>query len=208
MKIQKNDILAIQVTSKSREEDALFNSAAGVSVTGAGYTVDKSGNIQFHRLGVIHVEGMTRKELKEKLIHDVAPYLLDPVVNVNFVNHKITVMGEVGSPKTIPMEEEQVSIIEALLAAGDIGKDAKKNNVAIIRDNQDGTKQVKHVNLEDNSIFSSPWYYLQANDIVYVAPDEKLRLKTERKAQFQQNVSFLLTGISVVLLVVDRILHK
>ena len=208
LKIRKSDILAIQVTSLSKEEDALLNSAAAAGTTSAGYTVDSSGNILFHRLGLIHVEGMTRRELKDKLLKDLAPYLKDAVVNVTFVNHKITVLGEVNAPKIITLEEDQMTVLDALVSAGDIIKNSKRDNVLIIRDKQDGTKKVKHINLENHSIFSSPWYYLQANDIVYVPPDEKLIKKLQRKADFQQNLSLVLTGISLVLLVVDRILHK
>jgi polysaccharide export outer membrane protein len=209
-KIKKNDLLAITISSLNPQEDIVYNAAGagtgstslGSGATG-GYPVDLNGNIQMHRLGVLHVEGMTRKELKDKLLKDISPYLKDPVISVNYLNHHITVFGSVGSVQLLPMPEEQVSILDVLASSGDLSAAGRRDNILIIRDSGN-VKQFKRVNLEDHSIFTSPWYYLQAGDIVYVEPNDK-KIKEEKSAKRQQTLSLVMTIVTFALLIVDRI---
>src|SRR5687768_9696159 len=89
-KIKQRDVLSIQVTSLSAAEDLLFNQSAlgGASATVPGYIVDSQGKLLFHRLGEVQVEGLTRRELELKLQKDLLPYMKEPIVNVNYLNHK------------------------------------------------------------------------------------------------------------------------
>ncbi|MBA2563026.1 MAG: polysaccharide biosynthesis/export family protein, partial [Chitinophagaceae bacterium] len=111
LKIKKGDLVNIGVSSLSAEGSGIFTAPqTTISATGAsGFLVDKSGNILYPKLGSIHVEGMTRDELKNRLLKDLLPYLKDPIVTVNFVNHKITVFGEVGSPQVLNMTGESMT---------------------------------------------------------------------------------------------------
>lgn len=211
-RIRKNDQLSINISSLNPAEDAVFNAAAGIGGanalsggTAAGYTVDAAGNIQVHRLGIIHAEGMTRRELKNKLEQDITPYLKDPVVTIRFLNHRVTLLGEVAAPQVITMPEEQLSLLEVLGSSGDITPLAKRDNILIIRENEN-SKQFKRINLEDHSIFTSEWYYLQPGDVVYVEPSDK-RVKDEKRVRQQQTISFALSGISLAIIILDRILR-
>lgn len=210
--IRKNDLLSLTISSLNPEEDKVYNAAA-ISVTNAaagtgnnssGYLVDANGNIQLHRLGAIHAEGMTRRELKNKIETDIKPYLKDPVVTIRFLNRRITVIGEVGKPQVIAMPEEQLSVLEALGASGDITTLGKKDNILIIRESETG-KQFKRLNLEDHTVFTSEWYYLKPDDVVYVEPNDK-KVKDEQRARTQQTVSLALSGLSLAIIILNSLL--
>jgi polysaccharide export outer membrane protein len=155
-------------------------------------------------LGYVTAAGLSRKELALLLQNELLPYMKDPIVNVGYLNHKVTVMGAVGGPQVMNMPEEQMSILEVLVKSGDIQKDGLKNKVMIIR--EEGTdKKVKLLNLEDQSVFTSPWYYVQPNDIVFV-PQDYVRLeKVEKRTNLQTTVSLVLGAVSFIILILDRI---
>ena len=208
-RIRKNDILSINISSLNPAEDIMYNATAGItgssSPSGAssGYLVDARGNIQLHKLGVIHAEGMTRAELKNKIQKDIEPYLKDPVVTVRYLNHKVSVLGEVSNPGPVPMPEERLSVLEILSSSGDVTPSARRDNILIIRETSEG-KQLKRINLEDHSIFNSEWYYLQPDDVVYVEPNER-KLTEEKRTKTQQTIGLVLSGISLAIIILDRI---
>ncbi len=209
-RIRKNDLLSISFSSKNPEEDLVYNAppsggitAAGAGATASGYQVDANGNIQLHKLGTLHVEGMTRRELKEKIQRDVEPYLKDPVIMVRYLNHKITVLGEVSQPAIIQMPEEYLSLFDVLSSSGDVTQFAKRDNILIIRETPKG-KELKRINLEDHSIFNSEWYYLQPDDVVYVEPSDR-KLNEEKRNQKMQTVGLALSGVSILVILLERI---
>jgi polysaccharide biosynthesis/export protein len=210
--IRKNDMLAINLSSLNPAEDLIYNAAAAGSnattstgnSSNGGFLVDAQGNIQMHKLGLIHAEGMTRAELKNKIQKEIEPYLKDPVVTVRFLNHRVSVLGEVSKPGVIQMPEERLSVLEVLSSSGDVTSFAKRNSILIIRETESG-KQLKRINLEDHSIFTSEWYYLQPDDVVYVEPNEK-KLNDEKRNKTQQTVGLILSGISLAVIVLDRII--
>jgi len=209
-KIKKNDLLAIGISSLNRDEDATYNAASaagatstGTTASGSGYLVDVNGNIQLHRLGVMHVEGMTRRELKEKIQKEIQPYLKDAIVTVRYLNHKVTVLGEVNKPQVIQMPEEQLSLLEVLGSSGDVSQFARRDNILVIRETSSG-KQLKRINLENHSIFNSEWYYLQPDDVVYIEPNDK-KVNEENRAKRLQIISLALSGATVAIIILDRI---
>lgn len=211
-KIRKGDRLAISVSSLSPVEDALFNgggitSSAGVggSSSSGGYTVMQDGTVELHRLGKVTVEGLTRKQLVQELQKNLLPYLKEPIVIVNYLNHKVTILGEVTKPQVLDMPEEQLSIIDVLVKSGDVTTNANRNNILIIRSNGN-EKKVKHINLEDNSIFSSPWYYVQPDDIVMVSPDNERYVKEENRRKLQTTLSLIASGVSLLIIILDRVI--
>ena len=103
------------------------------------------------------------------------------------------------------MPDEPFTVIEALILSGDVSPNAKRNDVAIIRQ-QGSEKKVKHINLVDNSIFSSPWYYLQPNDIVLVSADTDRYVKEENRKKLQTSLSLVASGISLLIIIADRII--
>ena len=212
-KIQQKDVLGITVSSLSKELDDAFNdvskSTTENGITGKtvmGYPVNDQGNILIHYLGTIHAEGMTRKELQQKLQKDLLPYMKEPIVAVQYLNHKVTVLGQVVKPQVLNMPEEQMPLLDVLVNSGDLKDNASRTNIMIIREN--GTeKKVKLINLEDHSIFTSPWYYVQPNDIVYVLPDNGKFAKEERRRSLQTTLSLVAAGASLLAIILNNLFN-
>lgn len=209
-KIVAGDQLSIKATSLSTLEDEQFNKAAaqfgGREIGGVGYLVDPDGYIQLHRLGKVQVAGLTRRQLEDKLEKDLLAYMKEPIVNVQYLNHKVTVMGAVATPQVIQMPEEQLSIFEVLIKSGDITQTGMKNRVMVIRE-EDKDKKVKYLDLEDRAVFNNPWFYIKPNDIVYVPDDKSQQLKDERRQKMVTTLSLVTTAITVSLFVIDRIIR-
>ena len=178
--IQSNDMLSIIVSSRTPELVAMFNLPMVTLVAGSenatnsqqkvlGYLVDSNGNIDFPVLGMIHVAGLTRNELSQlintKLIDK--GLLSDAVVTVEFLNFKFSVLGEVNSPGTYNVDGDRVTILQAISMAGDLTIYGMRENVCVIRE-REGERVFYQINLCDVSMFNSPAYYLQQNDIVYI----------------------------------------
>ncbi|MEJ7627573.1 MAG: polysaccharide biosynthesis/export family protein [Ferruginibacter sp.] len=206
-KIRAGDNLGITISSLSPEENIKFNSA-GLIVTEKGtvpgYRVQLDGTIRLYRFGNVKAEGLTRREFAAKLHTDLLPYLKEPIVNVTYLNHRITMMGEVNKPQVINMEDEQLSVLEAIVLSGDVKENARREKIMIIRET-DNEKKIKYVNLEDHSIFNSPWYYLQPNDIVYVLSNTEKTDKEERNRKLQTNFSLIASGTTLLIIILDRV---
>lgn len=184
-KIMPKDELTITVITTNPQASAPFNLTVSNTIGSSGqlsngqgslqgYLVDNNGNINFPVLGTIHVGGLTKNQAEEKIRDGVKPYLAateNPIVTVRMSSYRVTVVGEVGSPRVIPVSTEKMSIIEALAQAGDLSIYGKRNNVLLIREDATGQKQAHRLNLNDANIFNSPYYYLQQNDIIYVEPN-------------------------------------
>jgi polysaccharide export outer membrane protein len=210
LKIQKDDLLNITISSLNPVEDALFNSSMGATAGmvksdggGAGYLVGTEGNIYMHKLGSVMVAGMTTKEVKRQLEKELLPYLKDPIANVSFANHFITIMGEAGNSQKLNVPAEKMSIIDALALSGHVSPNGTLQDVMVIRET-DGTKQFKHLNLENASIFTSPWYYLQPKDILVVNPDENKLYTEAKRTRNLQLLSTTLSIISIILILLNR----
>jgi len=173
--IQKSDILSISVTSLNAEATIIFNTSTSVSNANAqllGYLVAPDGTIQFPVLGTIKADGLTKAQLKEVLTSCILDkkLLLEPNVTIRFLNFRITVLGEVAKPATVTVASEKISLLEAIGLAGDMTIYAKRDNVMVIRE-ANNKKIIKRLDLNSQELFTSPYYYLQSNDIVYVAPN-------------------------------------
>ena len=184
--IQPKDMLSIVVSSRNPELVAMFNlpvvsyqaggevsSLSGYQQRLMGYVVDEEGFIEFPVLGKLNIVGKTRWEVaelvKNKLIQE--GYLSDAVVSVEFLNFKISVLGEVASPGTFSIEGDKVTVLQAISLARDLTIFGRRDNVSVIRE-QDGKRTIYEINLTDVDLFKSPAYYLQQNDIVYVQPND------------------------------------
>ncbi len=214
-KIRKDDILGITVSSLNNELDAQFNgssnansnAADNVTQSATGYLVDENGQISVHFLGKLKVEGLTKKQLQDKLEKELLSFLKEPIVTIKYMNRKVTVIGNVTTPKVIYMNEEQMSIIDALVNCGDLKSEALASDLMIIRDSADH-KIIKHINLEDHGILSSPWYYVKSDDIVYIKQDAMKFEKDERRLRVQTTVSLLVAITSVIVLLANTFLKK
>jgi polysaccharide export outer membrane protein len=203
--IEKNDILNITVSSLDAQASAVFNAPNILPVTTTnntllGYLVGNDGAIQFPILGSIKVEGMTKDQLKETIQKKlVAQDLLkDPIVSVRFLNFKVTVLGEVKNPTVIDVANEKISLLEAIGLAGDLTIYAKRDNVLVIRENANGDKDVKRINLNSIELLSSPYYYLKSNDIVYVEPNRSKVASTGRSQYWIPAVLSALSFLAII----------
>ena len=197
-KIQKGDLLGITVSSLSPENTALYNAPQNAEGTVTGFLVDSVGNIDFFKLGHVHAAGLTRSELKEELQKELVPYLAQTVVSVGFLNRHVTLIGAI-SPSILPMSNDHMTILDAIASAGDIRDKGKKDDVMVIRE-EGKSKVFKKLDLTDQSIFYSPYFYLQPNDIIYVKPEE-----IKQKISAPQIISYVTTGISLYLLIFTRL---
>lgn len=181
--IHPDDLLSIMVNSKDLELVQMFNlPMVSYQITSSGYSggqnrvlgylVDKDGYIDFPQLGSIKVQGMTRSALtgyiKEQLISK--GFVNDPIVTVQFLNFKVSVMGEVTRPGTFDVTSDRITLFDALSRAGDLTIYGKRENVKVIRE-ENGERMVATLDLRNDEILTSPYYYLRQNDIVYVEPN-------------------------------------
>ena len=209
--IQPKDMLSIVVSSRNPELVAMFNlplvsyqtgseTVSGGSQRILGYVVDNDGYIDFPVLGALKVAGQTRWELAEmikgKLIRD--GLLTDAVVTVEFMNFKISVLGEVNAPGTYAIEGDKVTVLQGLSLARDLTIHGLRENVTVIRE-RNGERTFYQINLCDVDLFKSPAYYLQQNDIIYVEPNPEKARESTTDNKAQRVTSILLSGGSFLM---------
>ncbi|CAN0552089.1 unnamed protein product [Ectocarpus sp. 12 AP-2014] len=178
-KFKINDILGITVSTLDAEASVPFNIFRGVQEGGRGgglgeqldYIIDKNGEIDFPVIGTIEVAGLTTQEVKELLIKELASYLKNPIINIRLQNFRVTVLGEVNRPGTYAVNGEQITVLEAIGLAGDLGIKGMRDNVLVIRD-FNGAKVYNRLDLTSKDVLSSPNYYLTQNDVIYVEPNK------------------------------------
>lgn len=213
IRIQPADMLGIVVNSKDHELAAPFNlpmvnyQSEGASVGTQqmqGYLVSSEGEITFPALGKIHVAGMTRSELVEiierRLIEE--EYLKEPIVTVTFQNMKINVIGEVAHPGVYSVGSNKVTIFDALGLAGDLTIYGKRDRVAVIRE-KNGERIITYHDLRSKSLFNSPYFYLQQNDVVYVEPNKRRAQETDKNTVISAYTSLGTVVISAASLVIS-----
>lgn len=198
--IQIGDQLSIVISALNPASAAIYNFPQGTK----GVTVDRDGHINMPQLGKIRVTGLTLPQLKELLQSRLKTFVTDPVVMIDFVNFKITVLGEVASQGPINVPDGRINIIEAIAQAGDITAYGKKHQVQIIRESN-GRREFGWVNLYSPSVFTTPYYRLRQNDIIYVHPDENKPVQKENK--FRESFSLITSLIGIVTTVVFAIIQ-
>ena len=202
--ITKGDLLSIFVNALDVEAVQAFNlpvasvqrlGAKQVTASGSGgslqgYWVDPDGNIDFPVLGKMHVEGMTTTLLKDTLTLLISRSVKEPIVNVGFLNFYVTILGEVKNPGRHVVSDQGMTIFEALGLAGDLTIYGKRNNVLISRE-VDGKMEFARLNLNDETIFASPYYHIRQNDVIYVEPNNA-------RAMSSQNIPLYLSMITTL----------
>jgi len=135
------------------------------------YRIDPNGNINFPVLGELKIAGLNRQQATNMLQAKLGDYIKNPIVDIETVNYRITVLGEVQRPGTYTAVNERITLVEAISLAGDLTIYGERENVLVIQD-YDGKKTYTRVNLKSNDLFNSPVYYLSQNDVVYVEPNK------------------------------------
>ena len=135
------------------------------------YLVDAKGFIEFPVLGSLKVGGLTRVEIIAMLKQKLDPfYVKNPIINIYITNFKVSVQGDVLRPGTFTLANERLSIFDALSLAGDLNISGNRENVLVLRE-EGGKKMEYRINLKSKQTLTSPAYYLQQNDVVYVEPN-------------------------------------
>ncbi|MCP9199586.1 polysaccharide biosynthesis/export family protein [Gramella sp. GC03-9] len=177
LKIQPNDQLTIRVSTPEQEAAIPFNltksvtsqANMGANVELETYMVAADGTIEFPVLGTIEVEGLNTFELSKKIKDAISIYVKDAIVNVRVLNFKISVLGEVQNPGTFIIQDDYISLTQALGMAGDMTIFGRRDNVMVVREN-DGSKTKAYLDLTDFKTVDSPYFNLRQNDVVYVEP--------------------------------------
>ena len=212
--VQKGDVLSIRVFSKANgmllssglNADAPYNLQAqgeGGNTVVPGFMVDQSGNIEYPQLGTLHIEGLTREQVAELIKTKLEGQLDQPSVIVRFQNFKISVLGEVGNPGSFTLPTERVTVLEALGLSGDITEFGRKNNVMVVRE-VNGQIERGTIDLTSDSMFSSPYYRLQQNDVVFVESNGR-RAKQQERQDLGQQIGIATSIITAIALILNFI---
>lgn len=210
-KITYDDQLTITVTAWDPSVVTPFNppvysyaTQGEVSVGSASqlhsYLVDKDGYINFPVIGKVQAAGFSKQEFNEMMQNKISKYVKDPIVNVQIVNYKVTVIGEISRPGAITVRNDRLSIIDAIGQSGDLTINANRKNILVMRDNN-GEKEFGRIDMTDPALFASPYYYLRQNDVVYVEPNDAKKKNANYSQAQQYNLtifSTILTSVSVI----------
>jgi polysaccharide export outer membrane protein len=213
--VQPNDLLSINVSSLDPQATAVFNlpnlpttangQVASNITQASGYLVNQEGVIRFPMLGEIRAQGKTKKQLEEEISQKLSDkkLLFEPIVNIRYLNFRVTVLGEVARPGVIPVPSEQISILEAIGAAGDLTVYGRRENVILIR--QEGEhKNVQRLNLNSSEVLKSPYFFLKSNDVVYVEPGKAAAAAGSRS---QQLLPSILSGVSIAVVIITSLIR-
>ena len=212
IKINPEDKLSIVVSTQDPALSSLFNltntqmAPTGVASYAQGgneasyYTVSPSGDINFPVLGKLHIAGMTRSQLSSfiefKLIQE--ELVQQPIVTVEFVNTGISVLGEVKAPGLYSFNKDHMTIVDAIAVAGDLTMNGRREDILVMRKTAEGVQQGYRVDLTNlQELASSPVYYLQQDDIIYVEPNKKAKRETTSTGNSPYSPSFWTSIVSV-----------
>ena len=215
--IHRDDRLGITVSCKQPELAIPFNvqngglkiasdgevnlaTDASSDVREKGYRVDIDGNINFPILGKLHVEGMTTSGVTDLIKNRIIEgnYIKDPLVSVEFLNFKYTVLGAVGKNGTFSVDGDRITLLEAIANASDLTVNAKVDKVAVIREVGDERQMYMH-DLRSRDLFNSPCFYLQQNDIVYVEPKYRKKDKSDKAWQYITGALSFITAVCSII---------
>ncbi len=213
-KIQIGDILTITVSSLDPVTNSMFNAGgvesnvsdiskvnmdlAAPAVGKEGYLVNKDGQIDYPVVGKVTLVGKTRSEAQDIMYQEVGKYVKDPIVSLRYLNFKVTVIGEVNKPGTFTINDDHVSVLEALGMAGDMSVYGRRQNVLLIR--EEGTKRSMYrLDMNKKEVFNSPYFFLHQNDVVYVEPMRGRDPSAERTLRIVSTMATLGTAISLII---------
>lgn len=215
--IQKDDQLSISISSKDREllepfgnkiqfgENALsMSSSIMYQPKLSYYKVDSEGNIDLPFLGNIKASGFTLGALEEQIERQLITdsLLKDPQITVKLMNFKVAVLGAVARPGQFTVDNERITILEALAQAGDLNVSAIRRNLLVLRE-ENGARTSHSVDLTSADLTKSDYYYLRQNDVIYVAPNQSIVVQSSPFwTFFSAGSSVVSLLISVVTLVI------
>jgi polysaccharide export outer membrane protein len=213
LRLKTGNIISVGVSSISPESNIVFNpylimqpmnyqSQQTNNIAPAiGYLIDEKGAISVPMAGKIVVAGLNTSEAGELIALKLEKYLINPTVNVRMLNYSVSVLGEVNKPSVYTIPNERITLPELISLAGDLTIFAQRNNVLVIRE-VNGKRQFARVDMTKRDLFSSPYFYLQPNDVVYVEPGKGKKTTTDRAVQLAptviSSVSLLVVLLSII----------
>lgn len=212
IKIQQNDLLRINVSSLNPESNILFASNTPTNNNNnpnyyqepSGYRVGKSGEVNFPVIGNVKVDGLTIAEAQDLVSSKLEKYVKKAIVEVQLINFKITVIGEVNRPSSFTIAGDRINLLEALGMAGDMTVYGKRENILIIRE-QNGQRIMKRLNLNQQDVLTSPFFTLRQNDIIYVEPDKSKAIEYSPNTRL---MPIVIASISAVAVLITAVLNK
>ena len=211
--IKAGDALTITVSALDQEAVVPYNlptvvfSAPGTEQLATTqslqyYIVDAEGKIEFPVLGTLNVLGMKTTEVAIMIEDKLSTQVKDPMVLVRLINAKVTVMGEVNKPGQYTMPNGRMTLLDALGAAGDLSPYGQRDNVLITRETN-GKLEFHRLNLNSDELFTSPYYYLQQNDVIYVSPNKVRAINSTNINLWLSVLSTVASATTVVVTVVN-----
>lgn len=220
IKVKPGDKLSIVVSTQDPALNNLFNLVTsqvrlGSTTTSSGtgqisyYTVDSKGDIVFPVLGAIHVSGLNREQVAQKIFDDLTRENLvkDPVVTVEYTNTGVNILGEVYKPGRYEFNRDHMTVLDAIAMAGDLKINGMRENILVMRKQDDGTQKAYRINLLNaEELANSPVYYLQQDDLIYVEPNDKVKRETTPNGNSPFTPSFWISIGSTALTVATLII--
>ena len=210
--IKPKDLLSITVVSSEPAASRRYNlimpqvdatmSFIQSQPTLQNYLVDNDGNINFPSLGTLKVKGLSTKELEGLIEKQLKPFFTEelPVITVRIMNYSVNVLGEVQRPGMFATTNGRMTIFEGLAMAGDMTIYGRRDNVKVLRENENGEKVIYTLNLNDKKLFDSPAFFLEQNDVVYVEPNQTRANSSKYGAAENYRISTISVLISLATL--------
>jgi len=211
--LQADDQVQLSISSPSAEASSFFNLMAanpnpstapvGTQVTQSFinlYTVSNEGHITLPVLGDIQAAGLTLEQLRQQVVISLKPYLTNPIVSTRLTNFKVTVIGEVNKPYTVPVNGEKINVLEAIGAAGDMTIYGARKKVKVIRKLPDGNTEIARLDFNSSKIFQSPYFNLRQNDVVYIQPNRNKSFLANNTT-FWASVALSIASIVTVIII-------
>jgi polysaccharide biosynthesis/export protein len=205
-RLQVSDVLSITINAIEPKLVAIFNSDSGSgqqlneqALYFKGYSVDDHGNIRMPILGEVNVLALTTDEVRQKveklLLQDHFKSEAGIFVSVKLAGFRYIINGEINSPGTKSLNQDKVSILEAIANSGDITVVGNRKDVVIMRQFPQGIETYT-IDLTDYNALKSPYFYLQPNDYVYIKPLKQKTWGTGKTGI--ESLSSIITVLSLI----------
>lgn len=216
-RIKPKDILSITVVSSEPDASRRYNLIAPQLESNIGYLqgqpmlqnylVDDEGNINFPSLGSIHVKGLTTKQVEGHIEEKLKPFFTEemPVITTRIMNYSVNVLGEVHRPGQFETDNGRMTVLEGLALAGDMTIYGRRDNVKVIREDENGERVVYTLNFNDRNVFNSPGFFLEQNDVVYVEPNQSRANSSKYGAAETYRISTVSVLISLATMAISII---
>jgi len=203
--VKPGDNLYIKVYSVDPKTSKFFQTDFPINYTSTylylnSYIVDEQGYVSFSFIDKLYVKGLTVDQVQDLIQKSLDEYFKDATVFVKLVNFQVAVLGEVNNPGNFTIDQEQINLLQAIGLAGGIKQYGDRDKVILVRQTQNGS-EMKYLDLTDNALLQSDYFYLVPDDIIYVEPMNS-KSYTYSSFPYQMVLSTVLSAITagVVLL--------